>query len=165
MPSILFVCTANQFRSPLAAACLLSWLDRQNMRTGWVVESAGTWTKEGLSALLLAQQSAKRLGLQGLASHRSRQVSAELLKQYDLIIVMEAGHKEALNAEFRSVRSHIFMLSEVVENIQYDIPDPVLLAAPADGVGVATKLYSLINNGADRILDLARTLSSARKDS
>jgi protein-tyrosine phosphatase len=165
MLSILFVCTANQFRSPFAAASLLDWLDRQNMRAGWIVESAGTWAREGMPALLIARDNADRFGLKGLASHSSRQVSAELLEQYDLIIVMEAGHKEALNAEFKSARGRIFMLSEVIDNTQYDIPDLNLLDSPLDGVEITTKLYNLINSGANRILELARILSSKRKNS
>lgn len=48
MPSVLFACTANRFRSPIAAArfshCLQNEVDVQDWRVG----SAGTWAEPGL---------------------------------------------------------------------------------------------------------------------
>jgi protein-tyrosine phosphatase len=161
MPTVLFVCTANQFRSPLAAACFSSVVERQALGDEWLVESAGTWTQDGIPALSIAQKNAERLGIRGLEHHRSRQVSAELLGGYDLIVVMESGHKEALIAEFKPVRARIFMLSEIVDGIQYDIPDPV---APGNHPeDISAELYSMINQGAKKIIDLARVLHSARQ--
>src|SRR5512145_1322078 len=96
MPSILFICTANQFRSPLAAACLLNTIQATQPAGIWVVESAGTWTTGGMPAPELSKKIAGELGLPGLENHRTRQVDLELLSRFDLSIVMEAGHKEAL---------------------------------------------------------------------
>jgi protein-tyrosine-phosphatase len=162
MPAVLFVCTANQFRSPLGAACFLEALSHQTLDMEWRVESAGTWTSDGLPALAMAQKNAEKLGIKGLELHRSRQVSKELLAQYDLIIVMESGHKEALVTEFKQARSRIYMLSEIVDGIQYDIPDPVMPGnRPQD---ISLELHSLINQGATKIINLARTLYSIRKN-
>ena len=161
MPAVLFVCTANQFRSPLAAACFSNVLERQGLGAEWLVESAGTWTSAGVPAHPIAQKNAERLGIKGLEFHRSRQVSFDLLDRYDLIVVMESGHKEALVMEFKPVRQRIYMLSEIIEGIQYDIPDPV---APGNHPeDVSTELYSLINQGANKIISLARALHSARQ--
>ena len=160
MPAILFVCTANQFRSPLAAACFSSMIERQNLGEEWLVESAGTWTQEGMPALSIAQKNAERLGIHGLELHRSRQVSAELLDGYDLIVVMESGHKEALVTEFKAVQSRIYMLSEIIDGIQYDVPDPVSPGNhPQD---ISTELHSMIKLGANKIISLASVLHSAR---
>jgi protein-tyrosine phosphatase len=158
MPSILFVCTANQFRSPLAAASLINYLAQKKSLADWIVESAGTWALENRPVLDITRLNAERLGLGNLADHRSRQVNAELLSQFDLILVMEIGQKEALNTEFRSGRSRTFMLSEVLEGIQVDIPDPIVLGTSADAV--ANELYRMIQDGADQILDLARKLEA-----
>ena len=161
MSSILFVCTANQFRSPLAAASLLSYLEKKSTASNWVVASAGTWAKSGLPALPVTIKNAKRLGLQGMTNHRSRTVSEELLEGFDLIIVMEKGHKEALNAEFKLAKDRIFMLSEVTDGVQVDVPDPIILGTNADES--ATELHNQIDVGADKILNLAEILSSKRK--
>lgn len=157
MPSILFVCTANQFRSPLAAACLMDIIQKTQPTEVWKVESAGTWTRAGNPAPDFVQQIAKGFGLPDIGSHRTRQVNLELLSQFDLIIVMEAGHKEALNIEFPTLKKHIFMLSEIVEGIQCDIPDPVVLGIEPDEI--ARELKIMVNDGESKILDLARSLS------
>src|SRR3990172_3765794 len=111
MPSILFVCTANQFRSPIAAACFSKLITRENIRKRWRVESAGTWAGNGINAPAIALQVAGSLGLAGLEGHLSRRVDQELLAQFDLVIVMERGHKEALCIEFPSVCRRVYLLS------------------------------------------------------
>jgi protein-tyrosine phosphatase len=68
MPSVLFVCRANQFRSPLAAACLQRAIKQVGTGTDWVVESAGTWTKPGLPVPQVVLQVTHRLGLPGAGS-------------------------------------------------------------------------------------------------
>ena len=158
MPSVLFICTANQFRSPLAAACLLDAIQKAQPPGTWIVESAGTWTKAGMRAPELARQIANKLGLPGLESHRTRQVDQKLLSRFDLSIVMETGHKEALCIEFPFIKKRVMMLSEIVEGIQYDIHDP---AAPdVDPNEVANELKKLIDEGANKITRLAESLSA-----
>ena len=48
MPKVLFVCTANRFRSPLAAAIFKRFLLESQETGRWRVSSAGTWTRSGL---------------------------------------------------------------------------------------------------------------------
>ena len=158
MPSILFICTANQFRSPLAAACLLDAFRVARPAGVWIVESAGTWTKAGMPAPEISRQIASELGLSGLEGHRTRQVDQELLSRFDMSIVMESGHKEALRIEFPSIKTRIYMLSEVVEDARFDIPDP---AAPdVDPNEVAIELKILIDKGVNNIIHLAESLST-----
>jgi len=158
MPSVLFICTANQFRSPLAAACLLDAIQVVQPAGVWIVESAGTWTEAGMTAPELVRQIASGLGLPGFESHRTRQVDQELLSQFDLSIVMEAGHKEALCIEFSFIKKRVYMLSEIVEGVLYDIPDP---AAPGmDPNEVARELIMLVSEGASKIIHLAESLSA-----
>ncbi len=160
MPSILFVCTANQFRSPLSAAMLLKLAQLRDDLSSWTIESAGTWTTDGMPGLVLTQKIGASLGLSGLDKHITRQVSAELLRGYDLIIVMEANHKEALCVEFKSAQPRIFMLSEAIEGIQYDIPDPVVPGIRPDDVAI--ELSTLMNKGANKIFNLAWKIHSSR---
>lgn len=131
MPSILFVCTANRFRSPLAAALFRRALSETSdpeltriLRGAprWRVESAGTWTEPGQPILPEVHGAAQRLGLD-LSDHRSRCVSGELLSQYDLILVMQASQREALVSEFPQLEERIYLFSHVVELGRYDIPD------------------------------------------
>src|SRR5438105_3004745 len=102
MPSILFVCTANQIRSPIAAALFKDMLINSGQAEGWRVESAGTWAQDGLPASGAAQRVMRELNID-LSQHRSRCVTRDLLAGFDLILVMEHGHKEALCVEFPAV--------------------------------------------------------------
>ena len=78
MFSVLFVCTANRFRSPIAEACFRELLRKQGIEKDWRVGSAGSWTKSGLAALPSAEWSHTYLGLD-LSRHRSQPVSRALL--------------------------------------------------------------------------------------
>jgi protein-tyrosine phosphatase len=157
MPSVLFVCTANQFRSPIAAACLREIMDEERAAEHWIIETAGTWTKEGGPAAKIAVEAARQVGVYGLRGHRTRQISSELLNRFDLIIVMERGHKEAIASEFPSVRGRLFLLSEVVDDASYDIPDPGEHGPDPHEIG--RELCSLITKGQEQILHLAESLS------
>jgi protein-tyrosine phosphatase len=123
MPSVLFVCTANRFRSPLAEAIFKQCLDDAGCQEGWDVSSAGTWVESGLPAYPTAARAAKGMGLD-IHSHRTQPVTAELLLRMDLIIVMEAGHAEAIQIEFPESARKTILMSEIVKGFSYDIPDP-----------------------------------------
>jgi protein-tyrosine phosphatase len=156
MPSILMICTANQFRSPIAAACLKKELGAALPGEIWLVESAGTWAVEGLPASRLMLKLAGRLGLDGLAEHLTRQVSAHMLEDFDLLIVMDSGHKEALSTEFPYLRERIYLLTEISGCMGYDIPDPAIPGASANEI--AYEISSLVKTGREKIMQLARAL-------
>jgi protein-tyrosine phosphatase len=144
MPSILFVCTGNQYRSPLAAAAFLKHVELDKNAAAWTVNSAGTWTSSGLPPLPDALRVARDLGL-NLADHKTSALEAHALAGSDLVLVMEQGHKEAILSEFPSARGRVHLLSEAVDQTSYDIPDP---AAPdVDLTQVARQVYELIGRG------------------
>jgi protein-tyrosine phosphatase len=160
MPSVLFVCTGNLFRSPIAAACFRRSLKEQGAPNGWVTGSAGTWTRTGVAPDPKTVLEAQRLDLD-IRAHRSRLINAELLSHYDLMLVMEAGQKEALQVEFPVYREKIYLLSEVVDGIPYDIQDPFSENFDKD-VDVAMELAEMIRRGFSKICLLAIKLSGLR---
>lgn len=112
-PSVLFVCTANICRSPMAEALFRARLKKERSDwQSWRVESAGTWATDGEPASKRSSQVMEEYGLD-LREHRSRTVTRELLEDFDLILTMEQGHKEALRVEFPSVADRVFLLSEM----------------------------------------------------
>jgi protein-tyrosine phosphatase len=159
MPSILFVCTANQFRSPIAAASLRQVLKREYPGDDWVVESAGIWAKAGLPAPIFTLKISHKLGLPELDGHITRQVDKKLLDHFDLIIAMETSHKESITREFPTTRSRVYLLSEITDGVPYNIADPTDFDINPDQV--ATELQVLIKKGANRIFQLAQWLHHA----
>jgi protein-tyrosine phosphatase len=151
MSTILFVCTANRYRSPIAEACFKRQLKKQNDSGQWEIISAGTWTEDGLPPMLDAIADAKRLNLD-IQGHRSRVITKELAERSSLILVMERGQKEALRQEFPTHREKILLLSEVARDFPYDIPDPVMDPSVGD---VAGEICKLIEDGFEKILGLA----------
>ena len=158
MPSVLFVCTANLYRSPLAAAFLRDELKNAPDGSKWVIDSAGTWTKSGSPIHIQTIEDAQHFGLD-VHTHRSKQVTAELLSRQDLILVMETGHKEALLIEFPDQSQKIHLLSEVVDGHTYDIPDPFSLEGIHDR-DVANELHRIITRGYKTIFALAKDNSN-----
>lgn len=155
MPSILFVCTANQFRSPIAAALFRKKLADQARPGKWEIASAGTWTTPGMAPSPVAGRLARRCGL-SLEGHHTELVSHSRLAKFDLVLVMEAGHREALLAEFPSSGGRVFLLAEVVDKIRYDVPDPA--RAPEHAERFARELCELIERGYETICKLAERI-------
>ncbi len=154
--SVLFVCTANRYRSPFAEAVFKRQLDADGVADDWQVSSAGTWTKDNLRAMPAIVRKAQEFKL-NLEEHRSTEISQELLLKNNLVIVMEKGHKEALCTEFQGVNERILLLSEIVDGIAYDIPDPVKAMDEADQI--INELYVLLQRGHDAICAAVNDLS------
>lgn len=123
VPAVLFVCTANICRSPIAVALFQSILSQNGIDpNGWRIESAGTWAPKGRPA---APEVIKALSGRGLdvRKHRSRIVEQDLLNGFPLVLTMEPGQKEALLVEFRSMKGRVFTLAEIAgENSSVEDP-------------------------------------------
>lgn len=155
-PSVLFVCAANRFRSPIAEGVFRKLLREQGIEKYWIVGSAGSWTEDGLSPIPSAAWILEHLGLD-LSKHHSRSVSRELIAQYDLIIVMEKGQKEALQIEYPEKSKEIFMLTEFSKGPIYDIPDPIY--GPEETCfDVAQEINCLVTNSFQEIYLRASTI-------
>lgn len=159
MPSVLFVCTGNQYRSPIAASYFHKLLHDQHNEPGWVVGSAGTWTIPDQTLPLDVIQNAILLGL-NLGRNRTQVVNACLLKMYDLVLVMEKGHKEAIDIEFPDTRERVYLLSEMVKGVPFDIPDPNSM--PDQSLRILREMCDLVEQGFPRIKQLAEELSRSQ---
>src|SRR5512140_3736796 len=124
MHTILFVCTGNLFRSPIAAAAFHDQLMQDGRDEEWVVKSAGTWAIPGQEPPPEALDFALANGLL-IDEHKTQALTADLLAEADLVLVMEESHRDSIKAEFPFARKKIYLLSQVVDGVVYDIPDPV----------------------------------------
>ena len=114
---ILVVCVGNICRSPMAEAVLRNALRNQE---GITVESAGLGAMVDWPPAEFAEELMAERGLD-IAGHRARQLSPELLHEADLVLVMELGHKKAIEAEDATARGKVFRLGEWQNR---DIQDP-----------------------------------------
>jgi len=152
MPKILIVCTANQCRSPIAAALLQQDLAQQPNSADWMVESAGTWAAQARPAHAQMCAVSAEVGID-LSQHRSRNVEDLPLSDYHLILTMEQSHKEALQIEFPAVRATVYQLTEMV-GLDYDVADPIG-GAIEDFRHTIVELKRLLKFGLPQIMKLA----------
>jgi protein-tyrosine phosphatase len=117
--TILFVCTGNLCRSPLAEAAAHQFL-KSHFRVadlahvGLRTTSAGTHAITGQRSTPEMRMAAREVGLD-LAAHRSKPVEAESVRAAALIFVMEQSHADWLSAS--SGRSGVLLDGD-------DIDDP-----------------------------------------
>ena len=96
MTTLLFVCTGNTCRSPLAEA--LTRLEAENRNVNVAVSSAGTFAADRAPASPRAVAAAALLGAD-LAAHRSRPLDPDILAGADLVIAMTSAQLRALRIE------------------------------------------------------------------
>jgi protein-tyrosine phosphatase len=152
MPSVLFICTGNQYRSPIAAAFFSRLLDEQGLTGEWLVGSAGTWTISQEFLPLDAARDAILMGVD-IQGHLTQEVNESMLKDYDLILAMEKGQKEAMCLEFPFAQERVYLLSEMVDGMPFDVPDP--LQSPGEHYQVLHEMCDVIRRGFSRITGLA----------
>ena len=150
MFSILFVCTANICRSPMAMGLLRNMVKDQ--ADEWTIELAGTWAPEGEPAAQRTQMVLRELGID-LQDHLSRQVNREMLSRFNLILVMERGHKEALQIEFPQIAERVYLLSEMVD-ANFEIQDPIGMSS-SDFMLTRAEISQILTTGLDKISKLA----------
>ncbi len=116
---LLFVCTGNTCRSPMAAAMGKEHLkNADSVMEGKVrVDSAGISALEGAAATSHARTVMEEKGLD-IEAHQARRVSAELLAEADLVLTMTFKHKRVLLERFAEevprLRGRVFTLKEYV---------------------------------------------------
>ncbi len=111
--NVLFVCSGNICRSPLAAALLEKKLRALGIDDVFV-ESAGTMDLEGRGASRWSLEVGAENALD-LSHHVSRQVNRSMLEDADIVVAMTKAHAEYIAAILSGVEEKTIVL---------DVPDP-----------------------------------------
>ncbi len=135
----------------MAEAIMKDYIKRMDLPTHWVVQSAGTWAENGHPA---TPSGVKAMVLRGLDTslHQSQSITKDLLNQFDLILTMESGHKEAIQIEFPEFSKKVFMLSEMAGGV-INIEDPIG-GTFEDYLITANEIDEWISKGLSKILQI-----------
>ncbi len=124
MKTILFVCTGNVCRSPMAEGLTRrAFAGRQGIR----ITSAGVGAMDGQAPSSNAIRVMEELGVD-IAHIRSQMLTAELVREATLIFGMTRGHVDAIILLYPQAAEKTFLLREfddTLEPYEKDIPDPI----------------------------------------
>jgi len=124
---ILFVCTGNTCRSPMAEGLFKQMLAQKLHCTvddlperGFVVSSAGLAAGYGAEASPETLELLQQRGID-LSGHESQPLTERLLNHADFIYTMTRGHRSAILAERPDMTDRV----EVLKRDGTDVPDPI----------------------------------------
>jgi tRNA threonylcarbamoyl adenosine modification protein (Sua5/YciO/YrdC/YwlC family) len=119
--NVLFVCSGNTCRSPMAEGIFRTLIERKY----YEVKSAGTIAMGGLPAAHYAKQVVKEYG-GSIRHHQTTSLDKEIVDWADLILVMEYKHYETVLEITRDAVVKTFLLREYKHRTKYnEVPDPV----------------------------------------
>src|SRR5436190_8211748 len=124
MKTILFVCTGNICRSPMAEGLFRHAV---RGRGDYRVVSAGVGAVDGQPPSAHGVRALKELNID-ISRHRSRMLTSELVNQADYIFGMTHGHVDAVTLLYPQAAEKTFLLREFDETLdifEKDISDPI----------------------------------------
>ena len=140
MKKLIFVCTGNTCRSPMAEGLLKHLLGPD---CGWEISSAGVCAENGFPASPNAVEVMREKEID-LAAHCSRRLSPELIEAADLLVTMTRGHRDAILSVAPESAGKVFLLKSFgIAQSATDIYDPV---------GEALEVYRRVRDEIDAAL-------------
>src|ERR1041385_8757963 len=124
MKTILFVCTGNVCRSPMAEGIFRQAI---HGRGNYRVVSAGLGAMEGQPPSAHAVEAVKELGID-ISNQRSRMLTPDLVHQADYIFGRTPSHVDPVMLLYPQAAEKTFLLrefDETLDTFEKDISDPI----------------------------------------
>jgi protein-tyrosine-phosphatase len=118
--TILFVCTGNTCRSPMAEALF----NQQNQDSCYEARSAGLAAHDGQPASPQAVDVMRQTRGLDLSDHLARQATHALLREASLILAMEERHVHKLLCMLPELAGRVMTLAEAAGQAAADVKDP-----------------------------------------
>lgn len=140
MKKLIFVCTGNTCRSPMAEGLLKHLL---GPACDWEISSAGVCAANGVPASPNAVAAMREKGID-ISGYRSTHLSPERIEEADLLVTMTRGHRDAVVAIAPESAGKVFLLKSFgIAQCPADIYDPV---------GEALEVYRRVRDEIDAAL-------------
>ncbi|NLM11983.1 MAG: low molecular weight protein arginine phosphatase [Clostridiaceae bacterium] len=125
MKNIVFVCTGNTCRSPMAEALFKSILEAEGYDGKFTCSSAGVYAFEGDNATYEAIQAMTKFGID-ISEHYARTLNFEMIKNAYIILTMTRNHKRMILDVYPESADKVFTLKEYAGYTEddWDISDP-----------------------------------------
>jgi protein-tyrosine-phosphatase len=150
MSLILFVCTGNLCRSPMAEGLLRQRLAEKEL-SQHKVASTGIWAVDGKPASENAVLAMKERGID-ISDHIAHTITAEDVAEADLILCMSREHQQMIHNTWPQYDWKVFRLSEMVKK-RKDVRDPYR-GSLEEYRACADIISDYIDRGLERILEL-----------
>jgi len=119
--NILFVCTGNTCRSPMAEGLLKDMAEKRGLKLE--VTSAGVFAFDGQEVSKEAVEVMKEENID-IAKHRARIIHRDMVESANLILTMSKSHKRELLRKYDFIKDKIYTLKEYAYGREEDILDP-----------------------------------------
>ena len=163
---VLFVCTGNICRSPMA-----EWLLRHRAEeAGWTALetlSAGTWATDGSAATDEAQQVLAGAGVDAGHAHRSQTLTEGMVEKATVVVAMTSVHLREIESVAPGSKAKVFLMKELAELVDeggagvdgllaarrpewrraLDLDDPM-----GFGIGTYRSCFAEISRGIDELV-------------
>lgn len=116
--NVLFVCYGNVCRSPFAEYLLRKYIPSLNK-----IESAGFFKESGRKPPDEAMSAALKLGID-LSSHRSKEITEDMVNAADIIFVFDYNNYKELTSKYRFAKGRTFFIGSLLKVEQFFLDDP-----------------------------------------